>query len=185
MKNKNRRPIAFASLLAGLLLVCSQADAQEISEVLGDYEVFLTNNAAKHESARLLVLRSAKVGTYETFGLAFVTNNGSGSGGQKGDGLVCEEAFLLLDRTVLTCTKAFRNPNGHVIGEETLTVGVTGSAYCAALKQRLPVADQNKIADKTNTSCDESTEQCVCYDLKSRGNTDFGPPSSGSGSGRR
>ena len=187
MKNR-KHPIRTSSLLAlicGLLLAGAHAQAQvEIKDRLGSYDVFLTSNAAKHDEAQLLVIRTGKVGPYMTYGLAFGTNKGTG--GSKGNGLVCEQAMLLLDRSVLTCTKTFRNPNGLVIGEETLTVGVTGSHYCEALKQSLvPDGEDDKIADTSDTSCDDSNEQCICYDVRWRGNSPASPPSQGTGSGRR
>jgi hypothetical protein len=184
---KTKRPSAgLITLLAGWLFMGAAAQAQEVKDVLGDYEVFLTNNMAKHEAARILVLRSGKVGSYHTYGLAIVTNTG---GGDIGDGLLCEQATLILDRTAITCTKLFRNPNGLVIGEESLTVAVTGSPYCTALQDTLSVPEKDKIADTSDSNCDKDAgnpnEQCICYDLKARGSTSFGPPSAGSGSGRR
>jgi hypothetical protein len=161
----------------------AQAQEIEIKDRLGDYEVFLTNNNSKHEVARVAILRTAKEGAYETFGLVFVANRG---GENKGDGLVCEEAALILDRTAVTCTKLKRNPNGKITGEETLTVALTGSAYCEALRNALDEGDKDKIADAENESCNDAPdEKCICYDLRQRGSVSVGPPDAGSGSGRR
>lgn len=180
-KNKHALIRAFA-LVSWLFLTGGIAQAQEIGDVLGDYEVFLTNNFSKHEVARVAILRTAKEGSYETFGLVFVANRG---GSNKGDGLVCDEAGLILDRTAITCTKLNRNPNGKIIGEETLTVAVVGSAYCDALRDTLDAGDKDKIAAPDNSSCDDADEKCICYDLKQRGSASVGPPAAGSGSGRR
>ena len=186
MKKISELPgIAAVVIICGCLAIGGNiAQAQTIEDVLGNYEVFLTNNAALHGESHILILRSGKVGPYPTYGLAFVTNRG---GVNQGDGIVCEEATLILDRTAITCTKLFRNANGLIIGEESLTIAVTESPYCDALRATLPMGDQDKIADTMAEDCDKdvSGEQCICYDLKARGSTNFGPPSPGSGSGRR
>ena len=189
---KNKRHSVGTSLLTviffGLLLAGAHAQAQqkpdEIKDRLGTYEIFLTTNSENHDSAQILVMRTGKANSHNTFGMAFGTNKGTEN--TKGDGLVCEQAILLLDRTVLTCTNILRNSQGRAIGEETLVVGVTGSPFCEALRASLLDENKDKIADTSDDNCNEEDgKECICYQLKGRGTVDFGPPSGGSGSGRR
>lgn len=170
-----------------LFLVSNGALAQDIQEILGDYHVFLSNaDNSKHDGARIIIMRTGDgpgVNELATYGLAFVSNVDAPQN-PKGDGLLCDDATLILNDSAMYCTKIVKNPAGRVIFEETYTVGVTGSLYCNALKASL-VGDghEDKIADDDNENCDEENEQCVCYDIDHRGKAPFGPPTQGSGSG--
>jgi len=187
--NKMHRSISLLTQMAvvtiGLFALQGSAIAadEKISEVLGDYEIFTSNNAANHEAGRLLIMLTEKGSGADpdTFGLAWVSNKTGG----KGVGLACPEAVLLPGNEGISCSKEVRNPAGKIIFVETLTVAVTGSTYCTAIKNTLPPGQQNKVVDASHADCDEADEQCICYDIRHRGNSPAGPPSQGTGSGKR
>jgi hypothetical protein len=164
------------------LLFAGSAIAQDIDEVLGSYVIFKSNNSANHEDGFITLMRTAE-GTGpnpDTLGVSFVSNRSSG----KGNGMTCSEAVILPGNSGLTCTKEVRNPAGKIIHVETLTVAVTGSAYCDALKDTLPGSQKDNVVDETDGDCDDDNEQCICYDVRWRGNSPASPPSQGTGSGR-
>ena len=185
---KNHRISICLSQILLVVLGCTTINAtvlaQEIDDAVGDYEIFMTNNAANHEGARLLIMRTARGSGSDpdTYGLAWVSNRSGGAG----NGLACTEALVLPGNKALSCSNEVRNPAGKIIHVESLVVGITGSAYCEAIRNSLPDSQKDNVVDTMDDSCDDSdTEQCICYDIGHRGTNQASPPSQGTGSGRR